>query len=145
LLEKTFVIFLVRPFFKNPTKELTKTTKSYFIDLGLRNFILGNFSSIFQREDKGKIFENFVFRQILERELFFGVWFWRTETGAEVDFVLHQKGGLLPIEVKATKEQLGVVGKSLLSFLEKYHLSKAFIVHWGEEKTITKKGKKNYL
>jgi len=142
LLEKTFVIFLVRPFFRNPTKELTKTPKSYFIDLGLRNFILGNFSSIFQREDKGKVFENFVFRQILEKKPVFGVWFWRTETGAEVDFVLLQKGSLLPIEVKATKEKFGIVGKNLLSFLEKYHLSKALIVHWGEEKIITKGGKK---
>jgi predicted AAA+ superfamily ATPase len=142
LLEKTFVIFLVRPFFRNPTKEITKTPKSYFIDLGLRNFIISNFSSFFQREDRGKVFENFVFRQILEKRPVFGIWFWRTETGAEVDFVFQEKENLLPIEVKASKKQFGLIGKSLLSFLEKYRLKKALIVHLGEEKAINKKGKK---
>lgn len=59
-----------------------------------------------------------------------------------VDFVLQEKEDFLPIEVKASKEKLGIVGKSLLSFLEKYPAKKALIVHLGEEKKIIKKGKK---
>mgnify|MGYP005846376455 CR=1 FL=1 len=141
LLEKTFVISIVRPYFKNPTKELTKKPKVYFIDLGLRNFILGNFASFFEREDRGRIFENFVFRQILERKPVFGIWFWRFETGAEVDFVLQDKDNLLPIEVKSGKNEIGIIGKSLLSFLEKYQLRKAVIIHWGDKKILKKKGK----
>ena len=141
LLEKTFVIKIIRPFYKNPTKELTKTPKIYFFDLGLRNFIVGRLTSFFQRDDRGKIFENFVFRQILDRKPVFGVWFWRTETGAEVDFVLQEKGETLPIEVKTGKTETGIVGKSLLAFLTKYKVKKAVIVHWGEEKEFARKNK----
>lgn len=141
LLEKTFVISIVRPYFKNPTKELTKKPKVYFIDLGLRNFIGGNFTSFFERDDRGKIFENFVFRQILERNPVFGIWFWRSETGAEVDFVFQNKDNLLPIEVKSGENEIGIIGKSLFSFLEKYQLRKAIIVHWGDKKILKRKGK----
>jgi len=139
LLEKTFVIKTIRPLYRNPTKELTKTPKVYFLDLGLRNFILGRLSSFFQREDRGKIFENFVFRQILDTQPTFGVWFWRTETGAEVDFVLQEKGEILPIEAKSSKIKVGTVGKNILAFLTKYRAQKAVIVHWGEEKIFKRK------
>lgn len=139
LLEKTFVIKLVRPFYKNITKELTKTPKVYFIDLGLRNFILQGFRSFFEREDRGKIFENFVFLQLLHRDPCFGIWFWRTNRGAEVDFILQEKN-LLAFEVKAGQIKPGLVGKSLLSFLKKYPGSQATIVHFGQEKKIKKAG-----
>jgi len=142
LLEKTFVISLVRPFYKNPTKELTKTPKAYFLDLGLRNFIVGRLTPFFQRDDQGKIFENFVFRQILDRQPVFGLWFWRTETGTEIDFLLQEKGEFLPIEVKAGKLGRGMVGKNVLTFLKKYKVKKAIIVHWGEEGTVKKNGKR---
>lgn len=141
LLEKTFVIKIIRPFYKNPTKELTKTPKVYFLDLGLRNFITGRLTSFFQRDDRGKIFENFVFRQILDSQPLFGVWFWRTETGAEVDFILQEKGEILPIEVKSGKIEVGIVGKNLLAFLIKYKAKKAVIVHWGEERILKRKDK----
>lgn len=137
LLDKTFVTKMISPFYKNPTKELTKTPKIYFIDLGLRNFVCGNLNSFFQREDKGKLFENFVFRQLLDSQPQFGVWFWSTSPGAEVDFVLNEKE-ILPIEAKAGEQRIGVVGKSLLSFMEKYKVSKGIIVHWGENKSLTK-------
>lgn len=140
LLEKTFVIKLVRPFYKKITKELTKTPKVYFLDLGLRNFILKRFDPFFQRDDKGKIFENFVFRQLLDRKPSFGIWFWRTNQGAEVDFILQEKE-LLAIEVKASKIKPGLVGKSLLSFLEKYQIKQGIIVHLGQEKKIKKANK----
>jgi len=141
LLEKTFVIKIIRPFWKNPTKELTKTPKIYFLDLGLRNFILGRLSPFSQRDDQGKIFENFVFRQILDTQPIFGIWFWRTERGSEVDFVLQEKDGILPIEAKKGKIMTGVVGKNLLAFFEKYKVKKGLIIHWGEEKKV-KKGDK---
>ncbi|MBM3282831.1 ATP-binding protein [Candidatus Gottesmanbacteria bacterium] len=139
LLEKTYVIKIVRPFYKNPTKELVKTPKVYFLDLGLRNFMISRLNSFFQRDDRGKIFENFVFRQILDKAPMFGVWFWRTETSTEVDFILQEKGGILPIEVKNARVEVGTVGKNILAFLTKYRAKKAVIVHWGEEKIFKRK------
>lgn len=140
-LEKTFVIKIIRPFYKNPTKELIKMPRIYFLDQGLRNFLVGRLTPFFQRDDKGKIFENFVFRQLLDKEPVFGIWFWRTSRGAEVDFILNERT-LLPIEVKAGKQKIGVVGKSMLSFLEKYDAKRGVIVHFGDEKMIKKKGRR---
>lgn len=143
LLEKTFIIQVVKPFYKNPTKELTKTPKVYFLDLGLRNFIIGRLVSFFQRDDKGKVFENFVFRQILDKKPLFGIWFWRTDRGTEIDFILQEKD-ILPIEVKAGKQKVGIVGKNMLAFLQKYQLKKGVIVHFGQEKKI-KRNKKTIV
>lgn len=144
LLEKTFVIQTIRPFWKNPTKELTKTPRVYFLDLGLRNFIVGRLVPFFQRDDRGRVFENFVFRQLVDKQPIFGIWFWRTDKGAEVDFVLQEKQEVLPIEVKAGKEKIGIVGKSMLAFMGRYQAEKGIIVHWGKEKRV-KKGSKTVL
>jgi hypothetical protein len=141
LLEKTFVISILKPFYRNPTKELTKTPKIYFLDLGLRNFILGRLNSFFQRDDRGKIFENFIFRQLLDKQPVFGVWFWRTERGTEIDFILQERGRLLPVEAKSGDTGGKIVGKNLLSFLRKYKTKKAIIVHWGKEAKQVKQNK----
>ena len=111
--------------------------KSYFLDLGLRNFIAGQLLPFSEATSKGKLFENFVFRQIIDRRPTFGVWFWRTDSGGEVDFVLNEKKPL-PIEVKASEQKIGLVGKNLLAFMDKYQAEKGIIVHLGEEKKITK-------
>ena len=88
---KSFHICLVRPFFKNLRKELTKMPKIYFMDLGLKNFFLKNFEPIQERENPGPAYENLIFRQFIERTSAEDVKFWRTQSGNEVDFILNNK------------------------------------------------------
>lgn len=125
-LEKTFVIDLVRPFFRNARKELTKSPKVYFSDLGLLYVAQGILPSI-QRPIKGSVFENACFLRLKELHLLKPSQFWRTKSGAEVDFIISssETGKPVPIEVKLTPKD--ALGKSLISFIEKYQPEEAFI------------------
>ncbi len=55
VLEETFIINLLRPFFANKTTELRKNPKIYFIDTGFRNYILNNFNELSFRPDGGEL------------------------------------------------------------------------------------------
>ncbi len=91
IMQKSFHIALVKPFYRNIRKELTKMPKVYFLDTGLRNFFTLNFRSFELRDDKGALLENVVFRQLLECYSFDEICFWRTTQGHEVDFVTAEK------------------------------------------------------
>ncbi|MBI4359581.1 MAG: ATP-binding protein [Candidatus Jacksonbacteria bacterium] len=126
ILEKTFIIQLVRPFYSNITKELTKSPKAYFIDIGLRNYAAQNFQDFPVRADRGMVFENLVFTRFFELSLPFPVKFWRTQSGAEVDFVIEEAGRPVPIEAKSVVKP-PALSRSFVSFLKKYHPQKAYI------------------
>lgn len=94
VMQKSFHISLLRPFYRNIRKELTKMPKVYFYDLGLRNFLVNNFDSPKLRPDRGELLENAVFRQLTERIDMIPnekLAFWRTQAGAEVDFIFDDK------------------------------------------------------
>lgn len=99
VMSKSFHIQLIRPFFNNVRKELTKMPKVYFSDLGLRNFFVNNFDGIEMRDDKGALLENGFFRQLLESYDVDDINFWRTSGQNEVDFVTEGKRAF---EVKAS-------------------------------------------
>lgn len=89
VMQKSFHIRLVKPFYRNLRKELTKMPKVYFLDLGLRNFFVNNFDSFVLRSDKGGLLENAVYRQLLEENDFEEIRFWRTIQKNEVDFLVN--------------------------------------------------------
>lgn len=91
IMQKSFHINLIKPFFKNIRKELTKMPKIYFSDLGLRNFFISNFNTPETREDKGALLENAVFRQLREKYPKDKIKFWRTIDQNEIDFVVEEK------------------------------------------------------
>lgn len=87
VLQTCFHLRLLRPFFQNLRKELTKMPKAFFQDLGMRNVLIGYFAPVSQRADKGALLENYVFRRLSERIPEESLRFWRTADGQEVDFV----------------------------------------------------------
>ncbi|OIP75805.1 MAG: hypothetical protein AUK06_01185 [Parcubacteria group bacterium CG2_30_36_18] len=115
VMQKSFHLCLLRPFFKNVRKELSKMPKVYFYDLGLRNFFVRNFNSFAVREDKGPLLENAVFRQLREKYDEESLKFWRTIQKNEIDFIADEKKAfevkIKPKEFKEKKYQL---------FLENY-------------------------
>ncbi len=121
LLEKTYVIHLLKPFFTNKRTELVKNPKVFFYDTGLRNSIISDFKEVDSRQDKGVLYENFIFSELIKKNL--TVKYWRTKAKAEVDFIVDDN---VPIEVKS-KLSKPSIGKSLFSFIEKYHPTKAFL------------------
>lgn len=91
LLEKSFVVFRVRPYFTNKTKEVTKMKKIYFYDLGIRNAILRSFQSFDLRSDIGDVFENFFLlerkKKLSYEQSLSELHFWRTQKQQEIDLV----------------------------------------------------------
>jgi uncharacterized protein len=119
VLEKTFIIRRIYPFYKNYKKEIIKTPKLYFLDLGLRNFILNQFESIDTREDKGKLFENYYLLELLKND-FYGfnkINFWRTTNQTEIDFIVTGENINKAIETKWNKSALP---KSFTTFNKLY-------------------------
>ncbi len=104
LLEKSFVIFRLSGFSRNLRKEMTKMDKIYFYDLGVRNALIENFSSLSTRTDTGQLWENFLISERLKTSYYHfhyaGRFFWRTQTGAELDYVEETGGQLHGFELK---------------------------------------------
>jgi len=100
ILENTFIIKRLLPFHNNIRKELTKMPKLFFMDTGLRNFALRNFSELGYRPDKGHLLENAIFGELYKNlGVIDQLFFWRTISKTEVDFVLTGEQSLA-FEVK---------------------------------------------
>ncbi len=91
IMQKSYHLALIKPFYKNLKKELTKMPKIYFYDLGLRNYLINNFNLIDNRSDNGQILENIVFLQFLNHHKKDGINFWRTQAKNEVDFIVDRE------------------------------------------------------
>lgn len=82
LLEKTFVLYNLRGFSRNLRNEVTKKSKYYFLDNGIRNAIISNFNPLGLRDDIGKLWENFLIVERLKKQAYQPIYannyFWRT-------------------------------------------------------------------
>jgi len=109
LLEKVFVIFKLRGLSRNPRKEISKSPKYYFYDLGVRNALIGNFNPINIRNDVGLLWENYLIYERLKKQEYSSIYannyFWRTYTQKEVDFVEEREGKLFGYEFKWGKDK----------------------------------------
>ncbi|MEM5830265.1 MAG: ATP-binding protein [Candidatus Aenigmatarchaeota archaeon] len=116
ILQQSFIISLIRPFYTRKTTELKKSRKLFFIDLGLRNALINNFQKFDERNDKGLLLENFVFCELLRNLEDWNINYWRSKSKAEVDFVISKENKIIPIEVKISPE----ISRSLISFINLY-------------------------
>ncbi len=90
VLEKCHHIHLLKPYFRNLRKELTKMPKIFFNDLGLRNALLNRFGAVENRPDKGALLENYYFLAFRQQYALNQIMFWRTADKQEVDFVIEE-------------------------------------------------------
>ena len=100
VMEKSFHIVRVKPFFRNLEKELVKMPMTYFLDSGMRNVLLNNFLPFILSPDIGKTWENQAFRFLVDKFGVDEIRFWRTTDKKEVDFVLPMQNPPLAYEVK---------------------------------------------
>ncbi|MEI6409484.1 MAG: ATP-binding protein [Bacteroidota bacterium] len=108
LLEKAFVLKTVNGYSRNLRKEISKKQKIYFQDLGVRNALIEKFASLNLREDAGSLWENYLF---MERTKLLNnsgkrtsQYFWRLQSGAELDYVEEYEGDLAGYEFKFGKK-----------------------------------------
>ncbi len=104
LLEQTWVIFRLPSFSTNPRKEIAKSRKIYFWDTGIRNALLGTFSTDELRPDIGSLWENWVVAEAAKRNGLAGgsseLYFWRSRAQSEVDLVVRIGERLRAFEIK---------------------------------------------
>lgn len=101
VLQKSFHAVVIKPFHTNVRKELTKMPKLYFADMGMRNYLVGDFRDFRLRSDRGAFLENLCFRQIHSHVASDDISFWRTQDKTELDFVVNGQYGF---EVKSNPE-----------------------------------------
>jgi hypothetical protein len=109
ILEATYIAFTLPPYYNNFKKRLIKSPKLYFYDTGLACTLLGirDESSLIWHPLQGGLFENFIIVELLKRHFNRGLWpqfyFWRDNTGTEVDCLIESEGKVLAIEIKSTQ------------------------------------------
>lgn len=106
ILEKAFIVFRIGSYSRNLRNEIKKSRKVYFHDIGIRNYVLGDWRTLAQRggDESGRIWENYF---VAERRKFnmavaseTRMFFWRTTQQQEVDLVEESSGGLRAYEIK---------------------------------------------
>lgn len=112
LLEKAFVIFRLPAFSRNLRNEVSKMDKIFFYDIGIRNMLIDNLKPLNQRIDTGNLWENFIVaerrKQILYQRLMVQPYFWRTYSGAEIDYVEEGESGLVGYEIIIEKNKVRI-------------------------------------
>lgn len=112
VLEKMFIIYNLRGFSRNLRKEVSKTSKYYFTDIGIRNAILRNFNPLSLRNDTGEIFENWFIMEKIKKALttkdFANYYFWRTYDQQEIDLIEEKNGKLTGFECKWKKTEIKI-------------------------------------
>lgn len=101
VLEQTYILKRVSPFEANIRRELTKMHKIYFMDIGLRNQIINNFSNVDIRSDIGHLFENLTYIELIKtKPAFAEIFFWRSTLKSEIDFILKNNDEIILVECK---------------------------------------------
>jgi predicted AAA+ superfamily ATPase len=104
LLEKAFVLYRLNGFSRNLRQEVSNKSKYYFLDTGIRNAIIAQFSRLEERNDQGVLWENFMVIERLKFRAYSSLhaneYFWRTYQGQEIDLVEDFNGNLFGYEFK---------------------------------------------
>jgi predicted AAA+ superfamily ATPase len=132
ILESGHVAVALPPFVGGRRAEITSRPKIYLVDNGIRNRLVHDFHPLQERTDSGPALENWVFTE-LWKSLPEGasLHFWRSASGAEVDFVVHRAAVTVAVEVKAGRLSRPRLPRAARSFIEAYEPHAFFMVQSG--------------
>jgi predicted AAA+ superfamily ATPase len=139
VLEATYQVIVLRPYFANVGKRLVKTPKVYFTDVGTLCYLTGLKDPEHAASGPmgGPIMETAVLSEIVKTLTHRGmdpqVYFWRTSAGTEVDIVVEAAGKLVPIEVKLSATPRPTMASSIKTFQEDFgdKAMPGYVVHSG--------------
>jgi predicted AAA+ superfamily ATPase len=141
VLEATYQVVVLRPYFSNAGKRLVKAPKVYFMDVGTLCYLAGLRDPMHAMAGPmgGAIFETAVigevYRTLAHRGVEPRLYFWRTATGTEVDLIVETDSGLVPVEVKLASTPNPAMAKGIEAFRRDYEdrVGKGFVIHTGAE------------
>jgi len=112
LLSKVFILHKVEGFSRNLRKEITKNSRWYFLDNGIRNAVIANFNPLQARNDISALWENYMISERLKyqeyRRISSNNYFWRTYEQQEIDWVEERDGSLFGYEFKWKEEKVKI-------------------------------------
>ncbi|MCY4674466.1 MAG: ATP-binding protein [Bacteroidetes bacterium] len=140
ILEATYQVIVLRPYFSNVGKRLVKTPKVYFTDVGTLCHLVGlrdpehaasgpMGGAILETAVLSEIFKTLTHRGITPR-----IYFWRTLSGSEVDLVVEVSGRLIPLEVKLSATPRPSMARSIRNFQRDAGdtVAQGYVVHPGD-------------
>jgi len=117
ILEETFLIKVLKPWFANKNHEIVKMPKIYYLDNGVRNYFINNFNPAELRQDAAFLFEGYVISELIKLGVApDAIKYWRTKNQSEVDLILSGSGKTIPVEIKFKKK----INHTDLKGLKKY-------------------------
>lgn len=143
ILETSFVVFRLQPYYKNYNKRIVKMPKLYFYDTGLASALLGvqNSSQIDFHPFRGALFENLVIVDLLKTRLnkakTNNLYFWRDNTGHEIDLLVDTGLELIPIEIKSGQTVNNDYFKGILYWNKLTQTEGGYVIYGGS--TIQKR------
>jgi len=142
VLEASFQIIILRPYYANINKRLVKTPKVYFIDTGLLCYLCGLKDPEHAASGPmgGAIFETAVITEVYKTLVHRGVvpnlYFWRTSAGVEVDLIIDTGNGLIPLEVKHSSTPQPRMASSIKTIMNDLSdkINQGYVIHTGSSK-----------
>lgn len=139
ILEASFVVFRLAPYYRNFGKRLVKSPKYYFVEPGLACWLLGIESAQAVSRDPlhGNLFENMVVAEAFKARLNQGrepnLYFWRDSNRNEVDLLFEQQRRLTPIEIKSAMTWHSGFSRNLKHFRQSLEaIEPGFLIYAGE-------------
>lgn len=130
LLEKCFIIFRLNGLNRNMRTELKKAKKIYFYDNGIRNAVIRQFAPLEMRNDVGALWENFFISERIKRnhyqQYYCNVYFWRTQSQQEIDFIEERNGVMSIFEMKWNPKKAKIIIPE--SFTKAYPVKETAII-----------------
>ena len=139
VLESSYILYRLPPYFNNFNKRLIKSSKIYFYDTGIVCHLLGirSVEGLQKSNYYGAIFENFIVSEIIKnrknKEQFGEVYFYRDSTGNEVDVLIENEGNLIPIEIKSAVKIQKEHHKNLKWFQKVFRQEGGILLYAGNE------------
>lgn len=139
VLEASFVIFKLKPFYNNFNKTIVKRPKIYFHDTAIVCALLGikTEDQLLYHPLKGAIFENMVVAEQVKAftnlNLDITLYYWRDKTGREIDLIAEVEGKLIPIEIKSGQTIKSEYTKGLIYWMKLAQLENGIVAYAGRE------------
>lgn len=138
ILESSYIVYLLQPWYNNLNKRIVKSPKLYFYDTGLLCHLLGigSQAALAKHPHYGNIFENWIITEIKKNRFNNGInegmYFYRDSTGNEVDLLVEKHGRYLPVEIKSARKIKPEMFRGLRYWLKYQPEAQTLLVYGGE-------------